>query len=225
MSVVHFSPAAAANAAADSYSVRAQEDLTAGSLILIEDMIHSHHARDILLALESPSRQELKDALCPRTDAATAEDKMYQNMFYFENAKTYALGPLSSKFNHSCDANCAIHHLSAQFYAIWTTRAVKKGQELTLDYVNSASTDFHDRLLKKLNIPCECDSLKKSEKDLKGMRIKVIESIIHRFASLNKESIDRKINDYKSNTNAIIGSKGYSRFGKGEQANVQGASL
>lgn len=115
-------------------------------------------------------------------------------MFYFAATGMYAIGPRTSKFNHSCVANCAIQciDLNEGFYAIWAIRPIKKGQELTLDYANSPSSDFHDKLLLKLGIVCDC--VKKSEKE---KRIEVKQSIIKQFLCINKEFIDTACENYK----------------------------
>lgn len=179
----------------DNYSIRAKEDLASGALVLIEHMVSSKDARDIMSALESDDHQDMCKDLCPRTKSSNITEKMYQNMFYFAATGIYAIGPRTSKFNHSCIANCAIQCIDQEssFYAIWTVRPVKKGQELTLDYANSPLSDFHDKLLLKLGIQCDC--VKKSEKE---KRIEVKQSIIKQFLSINKEFIDTVCANYKT---------------------------
>jgi SET and MYND domain-containing protein len=66
--------------------------------------------------------------------------------------------PSCSRFNHSCEPNCAQRFDAFACVVVETTRAIKKGEELTIPYVD-VSLDCatrNARLQKAFAFRCDC---------------------------------------------------------------------
>lgn len=129
----------------DCYSIIATDDLKVGELILLEIVIWSPKLKHIIAAVMYD--QDLSKELYPR-DTDDPGKKVNTNVFRFD--ENYVLGKVFSKFNHSCVPNC--HMDAADFvnnervYGMWTHRTVKKGEELTIDYVQTHDVSYHDEM-------------------------------------------------------------------------------
>ena len=145
----------------DFYSLKAKDDLPVGHMVLIEHVLWG----DINLMVNGVARDDkLFASLYPRPSESVGcaeqllADKTTSNIFMFGG--TYVLGDAISKFNHSCVPNCHLvivdHFGNNQFYGVWTHRKVKKGDQLTFDYINKGSIDFHNKMKEIHNFSCEC---------------------------------------------------------------------
>lgn len=142
----------------DFFSMRATKDLPIGYLVLIEHVLWG----DIHYILNGVMHDdEISKTLYPRKNELTTDlfiEKTIKNCF--RHHETYILGNLTSKFNHSCIPNCHIDMADFveenRFYGVWTHRKVKKGEQLTLDYITKGCKLFHDAMKKQHHFKCEC---------------------------------------------------------------------
>lgn len=138
----------------DVYSVLAEKDLPVGTMLLIE-----HVLSGTLEYLDKKVDKDVKlmTELYPR-DYDIAKLKVRMNCFNFDGE--FVLGPTFAKFNHSCKPNChmdiADHVNGGKFYGMWTHKKVKKGDELTIDYVNQSDIDYHDKMKQLHGFKCDC---------------------------------------------------------------------
>lgn len=139
----------------DCYSIIATDDLKVGELILLEIVIWSPKLKHIIASVMYD--RELSKELYPR-DTDDPGKKVNTNVFRFD--ENYVLGKVFSKFNHSCIPNC--HMDAADFvnnervYGMWTHRTVKKGEELTIDYVQTHDVSYHDEMKAQHGFTCSC---------------------------------------------------------------------
>jgi hypothetical protein len=139
----------------DYYSVVAECDIAVGTLVLLEYPV-SGTEKTLMGALIID--QAFRDELYPRSENDDIAEKVMTNSFKFD--ANLVLGRVISKFNHSCTPNC--HVAMADFcnndkvYGVWVHRPVQKGQELTLDYVNHGSVEYHDKMKEKHGFECSC---------------------------------------------------------------------
>jgi len=165
----------------DYHCVIANEDIKSGTLILLEHVIWNKDENYILSFLIKD--KVLYDSLYPRNIDDSELNEIYNtlpnkneinfedlklsysikqkfnaNVFNFDNV--FVLGNSISKFNHDCIPNChidiACHVNTYKFYGFWAHRNIKKGQELTIDYINTESIDRHNCMKKQLNFKCNC---------------------------------------------------------------------
>ena len=142
----------------DFYSIIANEDISVGTLVLLEHPIVGKETTMMAaLFIDTTLCQEL----FPRTDKDpqyTAYEKIAYNMFKFDN--DLVLGSTVSKFNHSCTPNSHMTQVDDldgnKIYGVWTHRKVFKAQELTIDYVNHGDTKYHDDIKRKHHFHCKC---------------------------------------------------------------------
>lgn len=143
----------------DYFSIIANDDICMGELILIEHILYG--TPNFLIRCLSQDKQ-LFDTLYPRNCEDAFENKlnlkMLKNFFVF--GESYILGDIISKFNHSCLPNCHVDFMyevnDNRFYGVWACRNIKKGEELTFDYVNSGDIIFHDKMKGYHAFVCQC---------------------------------------------------------------------
>jgi hypothetical protein len=161
-----------------SYSVRAKTDLSAGTLVLLEHIVHGE-MKDMFAALMIDNN--LRDTLYPRTSPPSSDElKIGFNAFSFNGV--IVLGNKISKFNHACHPNSflttADRVKDEYIYGVWTVAKVKAGEELTLDYMSGRAADLHTDAKAKYGFACDC-----TENDIKraAMRLKVEFALANKF--------------------------------------------
>lgn len=90
------------------------------------------------------------------------QSKVDYNYYKFDSdPPLWVLGNAISKINHDCIPNCSVYPVTKVgdnvFYGIWSIKDIKKGDELTVDYVEGGgSISDHNELKKKFNFTCSC---------------------------------------------------------------------
>lgn len=143
------------------YSIKATKDLSKGHLVFIEHVLWGTSS---YLGNGVARDYELFKTLHPRPDddkhsfEELLGEKTMDNCFCFDGVNV--LGSMCSKFNHSCTPNCHLDIMDYKeenkFYGAWTHKNVKAGEELTFDYANTTSPDYHDKMKKLHNFSCTC---------------------------------------------------------------------
>jgi hypothetical protein len=107
------------------------------------------------------------------------------------------LGRVMSKFNHSCTPNCHVmiadHYDSHKVYGVWLHRTVSQGEELTLDYVNHGSVEYHDKMKEQHGFVCTCTEKYILDNDKRG---DIHVNMSSTFRERNLEFIEEKVNAY-----------------------------
>jgi hypothetical protein len=215
----------------NNYCIKATTDLSVGSLVLLEHVVSSSDYATIVMSVMGdhtmynefyPRNSDIDEELPTRQ--ANAEKKTSFNVFGFE--KNFVMGNVFSKFNHNCRPNCHMgiaddvklrgYKNSVAVYAMWVHRAVKVGEELTIDYTNGKSS-LHKTICCKFCINCNCTvaEMEKAEKC-----IDIHKKIDHAFSMKHKGLINDLVDLYTNNDgiHAIIKQElayyGYFRLGK-----------
>jgi hypothetical protein len=145
------------------YSIKATKNLSKGHLVFIEHVLWG----DTSYLCNGVARDDkLFQTLYPRPDddkhsfEELLKRKTMDNCFCFDGV--FVLGSMSSKFNHSCTPNCHLDIMDYKeenkFYGAWTHKNVKAGEELTFDYANTSSPEYHDKMKKFHNFSCTCSN-------------------------------------------------------------------
>lgn len=147
------------------YSVRTKVDIPLGKLVLLEHVVSGEYG---FVQGSILGNDALFNTLYPRDLPHTtteerqkaAREKMAKNVFIFNGQ--YVVTNLCNKFNHSCRPTCHMStvdkpalspDITVYVYGIWTIRAVKAGEELTIDYVNGQK-DRHKAAMAHFGITC-----------------------------------------------------------------------
>jgi SET domain len=168
----------------DYYSIIANHDIEIGTFIVLEHVISKNDQTDIYTCMMKDD--DLFNYLYPRKiDTSDADElfnelnkskdsepidydsfvksykvqlKIMNNIFMFN--EKYVLCNFISKFNHSCIPNChmdcADNVKDNMFYGIWTHRRIKKNEELTIDYCQSANITHHNNMKEVMQWSCNC---------------------------------------------------------------------
>jgi SET and MYND domain-containing protein len=99
------------------------------------------------------------DAVVGNTRHADAERRMGTAKTRSRRPSGLGVYPSAAGFNHSCDPNCAQRFDAFGCVVIETEKAIRKGDELTIPYVDvRLSVDArNDRLVKNFAFTCACD--------------------------------------------------------------------
>ena len=94
----------------------------------------------------------------------------------------------------------ADHVEKKRFYGLWTHRTIKKGEELTIDYVNNGSREYHDSMKDIHKFECSCTNLyiQQNEK-----RAEIHKELSHVFQVRDEKMIQRVVN-YYTNSNICL---------------------
>lgn len=179
----------------DYYSVIAQKDIPSGTLVVLEYPVSAKDEETLLGALIID--REFQEELFPRSTQSPPclQSKVHSNVFFFP--PDLVLGRVMSKFNHSCVPNCHVsmadHYKGHKIYGVWVHRAVKVGQELTVDYVNCGSIEYHDKCKEKYGFDCDCtnDYIIANEK-----RADIHMNMSSAFCKKNEAFIQLKVDAY-----------------------------
>lgn len=165
----------------DQYSVRAIEDLKAGTLVLLEHVVAGSMLQVVSAVSVCPT---LRSMLYPRKASRhassqerqqEAEEAVAMNAFDFDGVSV--IGAAFSMFNHSCKPNCHMDladkigtkltskdTADVRIYGMWTHRAITAGDELTIDYVNGGGEgspkdvrEVHAAHMAHYGFRCDCD--------------------------------------------------------------------
>lgn len=197
----------------EQYLVRATEDISSGTLVLIEHAITGKSEEHIVAAMAHDDN--LYKDLWPRSTfdvfPESVDEKMIKNMVYF-SACQLVLGRFMAKFNHSCEPNCFLSCIDivGSFYAIWTLKKIQKGQELFIDYVDGEDLDvltnmmiFHGIHLLNGNgnekvCGNEIDDIKlKNVKSKASKKSKIRLGLCQMWLERDKTEIEMKLDSYR----------------------------
>jgi hypothetical protein len=190
------------------YSIKAKKDLNVGYLVNIEHVIWSDDKNVLLNGIAQDSK--LYEMLYPRISGKKFEEmitqKLNDNVFKFE--QNYVIGNTISKFNHSCLCNCQLAYVDSvnndRFYGAYTIKKIKKGEELTFNYVNVNNKKRHDEMKDQIKFKCDCTeesilSLAKS--------VKVQTNLCSYFVERDNKFITSMTDEYLETLHGMVISK------------------
>lgn len=187
----------------DNYSVIADQNIKAGTLLLIEHPLQSESMIDIMCNIIcDPS---LNKSLYPRNTIVSSKcdlsigQKLEKNVFKF--GKNYILGNMFSKINHSCKPNChmsEVDHVNDQiYYGLWSTQDIIANEEINIDYCQTDDVKFHKSMSRYHNFKCDCtiDYIQK-----KNVIVKNRVDLCHKY-KIDKPIIKYHVDKYMDSIN------------------------
>ena len=196
MAIIYQHPALIVHSENNYKSVRIEEDIAFGDLLLVEHAYASptHICQAIiqhneyLFNMYHPRITNFEESVNRSDDA---KEKLSNNCFGMENGDKL-ITFMVTKLNHSCDPNCAVYiqekykmdNTNIVFMELFAIRFLKKGTEITINYGPATA---HNR-----DFECKCG---KNFEERQKM-FKVCTNLVFGFSEKNNINIRKMICQY-----------------------------